>query len=77
MFIHIFFYICISMFFFETVHGQKLKIGLLRHLTIEEAEALSIDTEAERLIIQEAAARGHTIEFINSRSINHGYLWRL
>jgi len=49
-----------------TETGTKtLKIGLLRHLTIEEAEARSIDTQAEQLIIAESMKRGHQITMIN------------
>lgn len=42
-----------------------LKIGVLRHLTIEEAEKLSIDTEAERTLMEVALSRGHKIEMVN------------
>ena len=45
--------------------SKKLKIGVLRHITIEEAEHLSIDANAERLLVDAATSRGHYIEFIN------------
>lgn len=44
---------------------KHLKIGVLRHLTIEEAEQKKIDTQAEKLLIEAAKTRGHQIEFIN------------
>lgn len=44
---------------------KSLKIGVLRHLTIEEAERLEISAEAEKMLIAEANARGHMIEFVN------------
>jgi branched-chain amino acid transport system substrate-binding protein len=45
--------------------GKHLKIGVLRHLTVEEAEQKNIDTQAEKLLIEAAKTRGHQIEFIN------------
>jgi len=45
--------------------GKHLKIGVLRHLSIEEAEQKNIDTRAEKLLLEAAKIRGHQIEFIN------------
>lgn len=44
---------------------KHLKIGVLRHLTVDEAEQKKIDSQAERLLIEAAKSRGHQIEFIN------------
>jgi RimK family alpha-L-glutamate ligase len=45
--------------------AQKLKIGILRHITIEQAEQLGMDVNAERLLISAALSRGHEIEFVH------------
>jgi RimK family alpha-L-glutamate ligase len=51
-----------SMFSYSS--AQKLKIGILRHLTVEQAELLDMCVNAERLLISAALSRGHEIEFI-------------
>lgn len=48
-----------------TQENRSLKIGVLRHLSIEEAEQNNVDTQAERRLIEAAKSRGHQIEFIN------------
>ncbi len=53
-----------TLFSFEQA-SRQLKIGILRHLSIKEAEQLSIDNKAEKLMVEAAQSRGHHIEFIN------------
>ena len=49
--------------------NRKLKIAILRHITVEEAELLSIDSQAERMLITEAKSRGHEIQFLDPRQL--------
>jgi RimK family alpha-L-glutamate ligase len=44
---------------------RALRIGILRHLTIEEAKKRGIDSEAEQLLLKTAEQRGHHIELID------------
>lgn len=46
-------------------HSKNLKIGVLRHINIEEAQQFSIDSYAEQLLVAAATSRGHYIEFVN------------
>lgn len=48
---------------------RPLQIGILRHLTIQDAERLGMDTTAERLLFSIAQQRGHQIEMINPLDI--------
>jgi len=50
---------------YADIATNHLKIGVLRHLTIEEAAQENINTEAETILIETARKRGHQIEFIN------------
>ncbi len=45
--------------------GHFLTIGVLRHLSIEDARDRNIDFQAEFMLLAEARRRGHYIEFIN------------
>ena len=51
--------------FSDSDYSGKLKIGILRHITIDEAEQMGTNNEAEKMIVAEAESRGHHIEFIN------------
>jgi len=59
------FVVSISFNGFAGEYSSQLSIGILRHLTIEEAQQKNIDSEAEKLLFQAAELRGHRIEFVN------------
>lgn len=50
-------------------HSKNLRIGVLRHINIEEAQRFSIDSYAEQLLVAAATSRGHHIEFVNPLAI--------
>lgn len=59
------FMVSISFSLFSNEYSSNLNIGVLRHLTIEEAQQKNIDAEAEKLLFRAAELRGHHIEFVN------------
>lgn len=64
--------------FFSTVRSvcseqptEQLKIGILRHLTVEQAEASGVDSTAERILLRQATARGHLVEIVNPLQLTY------
>ncbi len=61
-------FVFLAVFSFEDRGMEKtnnLTIGILRHITIEEAKEFNLDTHAEQLLMEAATFRGHHIDFVN------------